>query len=152
MLCKGAFKIWPKVVPGPWSLARIAMVRERPDGRRRIAGGKLHEAGVDGQERRIVMAPKTAGLVAGGTKIERSLHEVALPNITAILEDRQKRILKDISKNQPTTITDIAKRLSVSESTISRQVARLTELGALDAVPRGKTKEVRITLTGKILL
>jgi CRISPR-associated protein Csa3 len=84
--------------------------------------------------------------------IQRSLHEVTLPNITAILEDLQKRILKDVSMNQPTTITDIAKRLSFSESTISRQVTRLAELGALHLVQKGKTKEVHITLTGKILL
>ena len=84
--------------------------------------------------------------------IERSLHEITLPNITATLEDRQKRILRDVSENQPTTITDIAKRLSISESTISRQVARLEKLGALHLVQKGKTKEVRITLTGKILL
>ena len=61
-------------------------------------------------------------------------------------------ILKDVSESQPTTITDIAKRLSVSESTISRQVARLAELVALHLVQKGKTKEVRTTLTGKILL
>lgn len=84
--------------------------------------------------------------------IERSLHEIILPNITAVLEDRQKRILKDINDYEPTTITDIAKRLSVSESTISRQVGRLADLGALHLLQKGKTKEVRITLTGKILL
>ena len=84
--------------------------------------------------------------------IERRLHEVALPNITATLEDRQKRILKDVSESQPTTITDIAKRLCLSESTVSRQVARLAGIGALHLVPKGKTKEVSITLTGKILL
>ncbi|MCX6672375.1 MAG: MarR family transcriptional regulator [Methanothrix sp.] len=68
------------------------------------------------------------------------------------MEDRQKRILEDVSMNQPTTITDIAKRLNVSESTVSRQVARLADLGALHLLQKGKTKEVRITLTGKILL
>ena len=84
--------------------------------------------------------------------IERSLQEITLPNITAVLEDRQKRILKDVSESQPTNISDIAMRLSVSESTVSRQVARLAELRALHVLARGKTKEVRITLTGKILL
>jgi CRISPR-associated protein Csa3 len=84
--------------------------------------------------------------------IERRLHEVALPNITATLEDRQKRILKDVSEGQPTTITDIAKRLCLSESTVSRQVARLAGIGALHLAPKGKAKEVSITLTGKILL
>jgi membrane carboxypeptidase/penicillin-binding protein PbpC len=43
-------------------------------------------------------------------------------------------------------------RLSVSESTISRQVARLAEPKALNITQKGKTKEVRITLTGMILL
>jgi len=117
-------------------------------------------ANLSGGPREIFLAFTIACLSQSGkifkttnySDIERSLQEVALPNITAVLEDRQKRILKDVSMNQPTTITDISRRLSVSESTVSRQVARLGDLGALDAVPRGKTKEVSITLTGKILL
>jgi CRISPR-associated protein Csa3 len=83
--------------------------------------------------------------------IDRSLSEIILPNITTALEERQKQILKDIFENQPTTISGIAQRLSVSESTISRQVARLAEQKALDLVQKGKTKAIRITLTGKIL-
>jgi predicted transcriptional regulator len=54
----------------------------------------------------------------------------------------------DIFENQPTTITGIAERLSVSESTVSRQVAKLAELKALGVSQKGKTKEVSITLTG----
>ena len=84
--------------------------------------------------------------------IDRSMSEILLPNITAALEEKQKQILKDVFENQPTTIGDIAKRLSVSESTISRQVARLADQKALDLVQKGKTKEIRITLTGKLLL
>jgi CRISPR-associated protein Csa3 len=117
-------------------------------------------ANLSGGPREIFLAFTIACLSEAGkifkttnySDIERSLNEVTLPNITAILEDRQKRILEDVSMNQPTTITDIAKRLSVSESTISRQVARLAKLGAVHLVQKGKTKEVRITLTGKILL
>lgn len=84
--------------------------------------------------------------------IDRSLSEIILPNITAALEEKQKQILKDVFENQPTTISDIAQRLSVSESTISRQVARLADQKALDLAQKGKTKEIRITLTGKMLL
>jgi CRISPR-associated protein Csa3 len=84
--------------------------------------------------------------------IERKLNEITLPNISSVLEEKQKRILKDILENQPTTITDIADRLSISESTISRQVARLAEIKALDLNQKGKTKEIRITLTGKLLV
>jgi CRISPR-associated protein Csa3 len=117
-------------------------------------------ANLSGGPREIFLAFTIACLSEAGrifkatnySDIERSLQEITLPNITAILEDRQKTILKDVSGNQPTNITDIAKRLSVSESTISRQVARLADLGALDVLQKGKTKEVRITLAGKILL
>jgi CRISPR-associated protein Csa3 len=84
--------------------------------------------------------------------IDRCLSDIVLPNITAVLEEKQKQILKDIFDNQPTNIGDIAERLCVSESTISRQVARLADLMALHLVPKGKTKEIRITLTGKLLL
>lgn len=84
--------------------------------------------------------------------IDRSLNVINLPHIVAVLDDKQKRILKDVLVNEPTAIGDIAARLDVSESTISRQVARLAELHALDVLSRGKTKDVRITLTGRILL
>jgi len=117
-------------------------------------------ANLSGGPREIFLAFTIACLSQAGkifkttnySDIERRLHEITLPNITATLEDRQKMILKDVNESQPTNITDIAKRLSVSESTISRQVARLAEIGALDVLQKGKTKEVRITLTGKILL
>lgn len=84
--------------------------------------------------------------------IERSINEIILPNIAAVLEEKQKRILADIIENQPTTISDIAVRLSISESTISRQVARLADLKSLNISQKGKTKEIRITLTGRLLL
>ncbi|NMC10034.1 MAG: CRISPR locus-related DNA-binding protein [Methanothrix sp.] len=84
--------------------------------------------------------------------IERCLNEITLPNIAAVLEEKQKRVLNDVFESQPTTISEIAGRLGLSESTVSRQVARLSDLKALDISPKGKTKEIRITLTGKILL
>ena len=84
--------------------------------------------------------------------IDRRLNDFVLPNLATELEEKQKKILLDVSNNQPTNIGDIAKRLSVSESTISRQVGRLADLKSLYLVPKGKTKEIRITLTGKLLL
>lgn len=84
--------------------------------------------------------------------IDRNLSEITLPNISAELEEKLKRILKDVSENKPATITGIAERLGLSESTVSRQVASLAERRALYLVQKGKTKEVRITLTGKMLL
>ena len=84
--------------------------------------------------------------------IDRRLNEFVLPNISAEIEEKQKQILLDIMNNQPTNIGDIAQRLSISESTISRQVSRLVDLKALCIVPKGKTKEISITLTGRMLI
>jgi len=117
-------------------------------------------ANLSGGPREIFLAFTIACLADAGrisrttnySDIDRSLREITLPNITAILEDRQKSILRDVGENGTTTITDIAERLHISESTISRQVSRLADLGALSVQQKGKTKEVRITLTGKILL
>jgi CRISPR-associated protein Csa3 len=84
--------------------------------------------------------------------IDRTMNEIVLPNIAHVLDERLKRVLRDVDLHQPTTITEIAKRLEISESTISRQIGDLLGLKALDLTQKGKTKEVRITLTGKILL
>lgn len=84
--------------------------------------------------------------------IDRILNVVTLPNIAAVLEDKQKRILMDVQENGHTSIGEIAERLSVSESTISRQVARLADISAVEVFTYGKTKEVSITLTGKLLI
>jgi CRISPR-associated protein Csa3 len=117
-------------------------------------------ANLSGGPREIFLAFTIACLAKAGkisratnySDIERSLREITLPNIAATLEDRQKSILRDVNDSEPTNITDIAHRLHTSESTISRQVARLADIGALNVLQKGKTKEVRITLTGKILL
>lgn len=84
--------------------------------------------------------------------IDRCLNEIVLPNLAVELEEKQKQIILDVLNNQPTNIGDIARRLSVSESTISRQVGRLVDLRALYIVPKGKIKEISITLTGKLLI
>lgn len=115
---------------------------------------------LSGGPREIFLAFAIASLVCANkitkatnySDIDRQLNDFILPNIAGLLEDKQKLILLDIIKNQPTNIGDIAERLSISESTISRQVGRLVDLKALSIVPIGKTKEIRITLTGQLLL
>jgi DNA-binding MarR family transcriptional regulator len=57
-----------------------------------------------------------------------------------------------IGKVRDAIDSDIAQRLSISESTISRQVGRLVDLRALCIEPKGKTKEISITLTGRLLI
>ena len=84
--------------------------------------------------------------------IDRVMKEITLPNISYVLDEKLKEILYDINEKQPTTITEIADRLNISESTVSRQIKKLFERKALDIVQEGKSKNIRMTLAGKILL
>ncbi|MCG7847703.1 MAG: CRISPR-associated CARF protein Csa3 [ANME-2 cluster archaeon] len=84
--------------------------------------------------------------------IDRVMKEITLPNIIHILDEKLKEILYDINENQQTTITEIASRLNLSESTVSRQVSKLFKRKALDIVQEGKIKKINVTLTGKVLL
>ena len=84
--------------------------------------------------------------------IDLVMKEITLPNIIHIPDEKLKEILHDINKNEPTKITEIANRLNISESTVSRQIKKLFERKALDIVQEGKSKNIRMTLAGKILL
>jgi CRISPR-associated protein Csa3 len=84
--------------------------------------------------------------------IDRSMNEIVLPNIKHVLDEKSKRILEDVNENQPTTIKDVARRSNISESTASRQITELVDMKALSSIAKGKTKQVFITLTGKMLL
>jgi CRISPR-associated protein Csa3 len=84
--------------------------------------------------------------------IDRSMREITIPNIVNVLDEKLKRVLKDINENHPTTISEVAKRLNISESSASRQINELVDLKALGLIQKGKLKQPFITLTGKMLL
>ena len=117
-------------------------------------------ANISGGPREIFLAFAVACLSQSGriykttnfSDIDRTLREITLPNITYECDEKSRAVLQDINDNQPTTVTHIAKRLDVSESTISRQVSRLEEIKSIRVLQKGKTKEITISLTGKMLL
>ncbi len=84
--------------------------------------------------------------------IDRVAREIMLPRITGELDKKTKSILDEISKKQPTTITDIAESTKLSESTISRFISKLVDMDAVLIEQKGKTKEIRISFTGELLL
>ena len=61
-------------------------------------------------------------------------------------------LLEDILKHEPTIASEIAERLQISESTISRNLNKLKELRAIDVNHQGKTNNISTTTTGKIFL
>ncbi|MDG6249265.1 CRISPR-associated CARF protein Csa3 [Methanocalculus sp.] len=57
--------------------------------------------------------------------ISRELETIELPHLGSLLEDRAKRILADIATHDQTSMSEIGKRLQISESTVSRQCSKL---------------------------
>lgn len=84
--------------------------------------------------------------------IDRTMNEIALPNMTQNIDLKLRRVLNDVHENQPTTISEIASRLKLSESTVSRQIGKLAELKSLDFLPKGKSKQISMNLTGELFL
>ena len=84
--------------------------------------------------------------------IDRLAREITIPKVVDILDEKTQNILLDISKYEPTTITEIAERTDLSESTISRFISRLNAMGAVSIVQKGKIKEITMSFTGQILL
>ncbi len=84
--------------------------------------------------------------------IDRELSEIELPHIVRMPDAKVRQILGDILKNEPTTITAIASRLGISESTISRSCAKLADMQAVKITPDGRNKQITLTLSGMVLL
>jgi len=84
--------------------------------------------------------------------IDRELREIELPHIVRTPDVKVRQILGDILENGPTTLTAIASRLGISESTISRSCAKLADMQAVEITPDGRNKQITLTLSGKVLL
>ena len=110
---------------------------------------------------REVLVPFVVACLVNSDKIKKTVSfsdmdrmatEISLPRITSLLDEKIKCILSDISEHQPTTITGIAKRTKLSESTISRFISRLADMNAVLVAQKGKIKEITVSFTGNVLL
>jgi CRISPR-associated protein Csa3 len=90
--------------------------------------------------------------VTNYSDVDRELREISLPHIVNSLDEKLNILLEDIVKHEPTIASEIADRLQISESTISRNLNKLKELRAIDVNHKGKTNNISTTTTGKIFL
>nr|QNO50471.1 hypothetical protein EGLMOMJH_00009 [Methanosarcinales archaeon ANME-2c ERB4] len=84
--------------------------------------------------------------------IDLELREIELPHITRTLDKTARQILLDLLEHEHTTLTAVARRIGASESTVSRQSAKLAGLRAVKITPDGRKKQIALTLSGKVLL
>jgi CRISPR-associated protein Csa3 len=84
--------------------------------------------------------------------VSRQLSQIDLPYFTSPLQDRELQILRDIKEYGPSSISDIAGRLQISESSISRYCARLISFGVIDLTAQGKRKVAIIKPCAEVIL
>jgi len=115
---------------------------------------------LSGGPREILIALTTASvtfsdkidLVTSFSDIGRELQVISLPYIAYSPDEKEYNLLNDIKKNGPTSYADIASRLQISESTISRQCSRLSGLHWITIESRGKNKYASISPSGEIMI
>lgn len=125
-------------------------------------GGLNHKIFVNlsGGPREILIALNTASLalsekihlVTSFSDVDRLMNVISLPHIMNTPKEKEKDILTDIKKYGPTSFAEIASRLHISESTISRQCSKLSGLQWIDVETRGKSKYATITHSGDIMI
>jgi len=82
----------------------------------------------------------------------RQLSQIELPYFTSPLQDRELAVLRDIKMFGPTSISDVATRLQISESSISRYCTRLLLIGLIDLTAKGKRKFAKIKPCAEVVL
>ncbi|MGD9938135.1 MAG: CRISPR-associated CARF protein Csa3 [Methanoregulaceae archaeon] len=84
--------------------------------------------------------------------VNRQLFSIDLPYLTSPIHEREQIVLQDILTNGPTALFDIASRLQLSESSVSRYCARLVSIDLVDLTAKGRNKFAKITPSGEIAL
>ena len=117
-------------------------------------------ANLSGGPREILIALTTACIALSDSiyrttnfsDIDHELREIELPHITRTLDKTALQILCKVLEHEPTTLHEVARRIGASESTVSRQSAKLAEMHAVEITALGRSKQIRLTLTGRALM
>lgn len=84
--------------------------------------------------------------------VSRHLSAIDLPYLTSPLTGRELEVLQDIQDSGPTSISDIAKRVQISESSASRYCARLLSNRLIDQTAQGKSKCAHVRPSARMVL
>lgn len=85
--------------------------------------------------------------------VDQSVQEWSLPNLTANPPTKTIETLQLLATVEgPVSISELAHDSDVAKSTVGRHITQLADEGAVRTETKGKTKQVELTLTGKLLL
>lgn len=110
---------------------------------------------------RDVLVPLTvAGLAAndcvsltlGFSDVDHAVRELDLPNLLATVSDSEADTLAVVAGESVVSLPRLDERTDASKSTVTRHVSHLEEEGAVETWTEGRTKQVRITTAGRLVL
>ena len=91
-------------------------------------------------------------LVLAYSDVDHAVRDVDLPNLMADIPDQSRETLAIIGREERMALPEIADMSGHSRSTVTRHVNRLSEQDAVETWMEGRSKVVRITTTGRLLL
>ena len=115
---------------------------------------------LSGGPREILVALTTAALILAPrihqcaifSDVERETAIYKLPRLPFSIDERALQILTDIASHNPTSISEIAGRVQVSESTASRVCAKLASEDLVHIRQERRSRIVTLQFGGKIML
>ncbi|QSZ68144.1 CRISPR locus-related DNA-binding protein [Methanofollis aquaemaris] len=115
---------------------------------------------LSGGPREVLVALNTATLVLSShihqcaifSDITREIETYMPPRLPLSFDERTLQILADIAMHNPTSISEIAERVQVSESTASRVCAKLASEEMIQIQQEKRSKIVTLQFSGKIML
>ncbi|MDR9817284.1 MAG: CRISPR-associated CARF protein Csa3 [Candidatus Methanoculleus thermohydrogenotrophicum] len=115
---------------------------------------------LSGGPREVLVALTTATLVLAPrihqcaifSDISREIEVYKPPRLPLSIDERGLRILADIAEHGPASISEIARRTGVSESTTSRACAKLASGGLVQMEQESRRKIVKLQFSGEVML
>lgn len=115
---------------------------------------------LSGGPREVLVALTTATLILAPhihqcaifSDIEREIEIYKPPRLPLSTDERGLQILADIATHGPTSISEIARRVQISESTGSRVCAKLAAEELIHVQQEKRSKAVTLQFSGKIML
>ena len=122
-------------------------------------GGSLI-VNLSGGPREVLVALTTATLILAPhihqcaifSDIERETGIYKPPRLPFSIDERALQILADVDAHNPTSISEIARRVQVSESTVSRVCAKLASRELIHVQQEKQSRVVTLQFSGKIML
>lgn len=125
------------------------IIREAEPNRILIAGGGARDVLVPLTIAAVSMIDSIE-LVLGYSDVDHAVRELAVPKLTTQVTDSAMATLSAIEAESSLSLPELSEECDHAKSTITRHINQLEEAGLVDTWREGRTKQLRLTVSGKL--